>query len=77
MTNFVANASYSRTRTNDTSLTDLTSYNGNFGVALNTQFGPKTSGSAGVTYSVFNYSGSSNTQDSDTATVYVTVNHTF
>ena len=57
MTNLAASASYSRTRSNDTALNDLTSNNGNFGVTLNTRFGPKTSGSAGITYSVFSSGG--------------------
>jgi uncharacterized protein (PEP-CTERM system associated) len=77
MTGLAASASYSRTRSNDTALLDVTSNNGNFGVNLNTRFGPKTSGSAGITYSLFKYDAGSSTPDTDTATVFVTVNHTF
>jgi uncharacterized protein (PEP-CTERM system associated) len=77
MTNLAANASFSRTRSNDTALNDLTSNNGNFSVTMNTRFGPKTSGSAGVTYSVFSAVGNNDSPNSDTATVFVSVNHTF
>jgi len=44
---------------------------------MNTRFGPKTSGSAGLTYSVFSAAGNSDSPNSDTATVFVSVNHVF
>jgi uncharacterized protein (PEP-CTERM system associated) len=77
MTGLSANASYSRTRTNDTALNDFRSNNGNLGVTMSTRFGPKTSGSAGITYSLFTASGSSDTPSTDSITIFVTVSHTF
>src|SRR5512139_3729607 len=53
LTSLGASASYSRTTTNQASLNDLASENWNAGLTLSTSFGPRTSGSAGVSYSLF------------------------
>lgn len=77
LTNLAANARYSRTRSNDTALADITSNNGNFSVNLNTRFSPKTSGTAGITYDLFKYTAASNTPDTDAVTIFVSATHTF
>lgn len=76
-TSLGATAGYSRTRSNDTALSDVTSNNGNFGLTLSTQLGAKTSGSAGITYSLFKSAGANASPDTDTLTVFAGVNHTF
>ena len=76
-TNLGANASYSRTTTNQTSLNDLQSNNGNAGLTLSTQFGPKTTGSAGVSYSLFQPTGAVNSSNSSSWNVFVGITHTF
>jgi uncharacterized protein (PEP-CTERM system associated) len=76
-TSFGANASYSRTRSNDPNSSDIRSNNGDFSVNLATKFGPKTSGSAGLTYSLFRPAGTSNAASTDAFTVFASLNHTF
>jgi uncharacterized protein (PEP-CTERM system associated) len=76
-TNLVASASYSRTTTNQTSLNDLRSNNGNAGLTLSTKFGPKTTGSAGITYSIFQPTGASNVSNTSSVNVFAGITHTF
>jgi len=76
-TSLGANASYSRTVTNQTSLNDLRSNNGNAGLTLSTSFGPRTTGSAGVTYSIFQPTGAVNSSNSSSMNVFVGISHTF
>jgi uncharacterized protein (PEP-CTERM system associated) len=76
-TSLGANASYSRTRSNNTDANNLRSNNGNVGVTLSTRFTPKTSGSAGITYSIFRPVGGDSRDDSDTLNVFAAISHTF
>ncbi len=76
-TNLGANASYSRTTTNQTSLNDLRSNNGNAGLTLSTSLGPKTSASAGVTYSIFQPTGAVSSSNTSSLNVFATISHTF
>jgi uncharacterized protein (PEP-CTERM system associated) len=76
-TSLSANASYSRTKTNQTSLNDLKSSNGNAGLTLSTSFGPRTSASAGVSYSIFQPTGAVNSSNSSSMNVFVSISHTF
>jgi len=76
-TSFGANASYSRARANGDSSNDFRSNNGNFGANLSTRFGPKTSGSAGLSYSLFRPAGGDNARSSDTLNIFASISHTF
>ena len=77
-TNLGANATYSRTTTNQTSLNDFRSNNWNAGLTLSTQFGPKTTGSAGVNYSLFQPTGRTiNSGNTSSVNVFVGITHTF
>ena len=77
LTSFGANANYSRTRSNDPNTSDIRSNNGDFSVNLSTRFSPKTSGSTGLTYSLFRPAGTSNAASTDAFTVFASLNHTF
>jgi uncharacterized protein (PEP-CTERM system associated) len=76
-TSLGANATYSRTTTNQTSLNDFQSSNWNAGLSLNTSLGPKTSVSAGVNYSLFQPTGAINSGNTSSVNVFVTLSHTF
>ena len=76
-TSLGANASYSRTTSNQTSLNDFRSNNGSAGLTLNTSFGPKTTGFAGVNYSIFQPTGAINSSNTSTLNVYLGITHTF
>jgi uncharacterized protein (PEP-CTERM system associated) len=78
-TNLGAGASYSKTTINTSTgpLADTRSNNFNANVNLSTQFGPKTNGSAGVSYSGSNTPGSVNAGNISTLNVFATVSYTF
>jgi len=76
-TSVAANASYSRTKSNESALVEARSNNAHFSAALNTRFSPKTVGSAGVSYSLFEPSGGSNAQSTDAVNLFATISHTF
>ena len=80
LTNLVASVSYSTTKPNNntnSSVNDLRSNNFNASVAVSTQFTPKTTGAAGVTYFVFQTPGSDNVGTQSTASLFATISHTF
>jgi uncharacterized protein (PEP-CTERM system associated) len=78
-TNLVAGATYSTTTVNTSSgpLANGRSNNVNANVGVNTQFGPKTSGSAGVSYSWSNSDAIGTTGNISSLNVFVSVSHTF
>jgi uncharacterized protein (PEP-CTERM system associated) len=78
LTNLSASATYSRTTlNNDTSTFDTKSNNGYFSIGLNTKFSPKTSGSAGVNYSLFKPYGGNNAPSTDALNIFAMISHTF
>ena len=79
LTNLIASVSYSTTKPNNTnnSVGDLRSNNFNASVSISTQFTPKTSGTAGVTYFVFQTPGSDNVGTQSTASLFATISHNF
>ncbi len=77
-TSLGANATYSTTRANDTSLANARSNNFSAGANASTRLGPKTTATAGVTYSLFQpVGGSTNQSDTSTINAFVGVSHTF
>ena len=74
-----ASASYSTTTVNTSTgpLANARTNNANANVNLNTQFGPKTSGSAGVGYSWSDTPGSAVAGNISALNVFATVSHTF
>jgi predicted porin len=72
-----ASAGYSRARSDDTSSNAVRSNNTNFSISLNTQITPKTSGSAGVTYSMFRPTGTIGGSGSEAFTAYIGIRHSF
>ena len=79
LTNLTATLTYSTTTPNndfDTTVANVRTHNFNTFVALSTRFSPKTSGSVGVSYFVFDTAGSSGGNPS-TLSVYATISHTF
>ena len=72
-------ASYSRTtpNTTDPGVPTFKSNNFNASVYVSTNLSPKTTASAGVTYSDFNTPGAGSVGSSATAGVYASINHTF
>ena len=78
-TNLGASASYSKTTVNTSTgpLADTRTNNANASVNLSTQFGPKTTGSTGVSYSWSDASGSINAGNISTLNVFASINHTF
>ena len=79
LTNLTATLTYSTTTPNndfDTTVANVRTHNFNTFVALSTRFSPKTTGSVGVSYFVFDTAGSSGGNPS-TLSVYATVSHTF
>jgi len=56
---------------------DARSKNANASLSLGTQFGPKTSGSAGVSYSRSEFPSAINASTSSALNVFASVNHTF
>ena len=69
-----------RTTINNTTgpLTDARSNNGNAALNLSTQFGPKTTGSAGVSYSRFDSPGRRQSAGNiSSVNVFASVSHTF
>jgi uncharacterized protein (PEP-CTERM system associated) len=79
LTNLIASLTYSTTTPNnntDTTVANVRTHNFNTFVAVNTRFSPKTSGSVGVSYFVFDTAGSSGGNPS-TLSVYATISHTF
>jgi len=79
MTNFGASASYNRTTANTTDgpLSNARTNNAYASLNLSTQFGPKTSGSAGVDYSWTQFPGSANLGNTSAFSVFASINHTF
>ncbi len=79
LTNLGASASYDRTTTNTTDgpLANARTNNVYANLSLNTQFGPKTSGSAGVGYSWSEFPGSANSGNTSALNVFASINHTF
>jgi uncharacterized protein (PEP-CTERM system associated) len=78
-TNLVATAVYSRTTPNSTDLTvsNVRSNNYNASVSLSTQFTPKTNGSAGITYFLFDAPDSNSVPRQGTLGIYASIAHTF
>ncbi len=76
-TALAANATYSQTKSNDTALNDVRSNNGYLSVTLNTRFSPKTSGSAGVNYSLFKPAGGTDAPSTDSVNIFATISYTF
>jgi uncharacterized protein (PEP-CTERM system associated) len=78
LTNLIASVTYSTTSPNNTDATvaNVRTHNFNTLVALSTRFSPKTSGSVGVSYFVFETAGSSGANPT-TLSVYATISHTF
>lgn len=79
LTSFVANASYNRTTSNvsEGALSDTASNNVNASVGLATRFGPKTAGTAGVSYYSYRPTDVLDGRGYDTFNVYAGVNHQF
>jgi uncharacterized protein (PEP-CTERM system associated) len=79
LTNLVASLTYTSTTPNktDVSTSDVRSRNFNSFVSLNTRFSPKTSGSVGVSYFVFDSPGNSDTGRTSTLGVYASISHSF
>ena len=79
LTSFVANATYNRTTSNvsDGLLGDASSNNTTVSAGLVTRFGPKTTGTAGVSYTSYRPNSVLDAQGYDTVNVYAGVNHTF
>jgi hypothetical protein len=79
LTSFVANASYNRTTSNvsEGALSDTESNNVNASVGLATRFGPKTTGTAGVSYYSYRATDVLDGRGYDTFNVYAGVNHQF
>ncbi|MBL0289974.1 MAG: TIGR03016 family PEP-CTERM system-associated outer membrane protein [Betaproteobacteria bacterium] len=79
LTSFVANASYNRTTSNvsEGALSDTASNNVNASVGLATRFGPKTTGTAGVSYYSYRPTDVLDGRGYDTFNVYAGVNHQF
>jgi len=46
-------------------------------LTLSTSFGPRTSASAGVSYSIFQPTGAVNSSNSSSMNVFVSISHTF
>jgi uncharacterized protein (PEP-CTERM system associated) len=78
-TSLVASAIYTRTTPNSTDLivSNVRSNNYNASVSLSTQFTPKTSGSAGVTYFLFDAPDSNSVPRQGTLAIYASIAHTF
>ena len=74
-----ASASYSTTKANVSTgpLSDARSRNGNVSASLSTQFGPKTSGSASVSYSETRFTGAASPGTASTLNFVASVTHTF
>ena len=75
-----ANASYSRTVTNQTSLSDVRSENWNAGLTLTSQLGPKTTVFASAAYSLFTPTGGSvvaNANNTSTVNASIGITHRF
>lgn len=79
-TSLTANVTYSTTTADTTSTVALAgnrSTNGSATLNLSTQFGPKTSGSTGVSYSRSRFPGDTNIGTSSALNVFASVSHTF
>jgi len=79
-TSLVASATYSTTTPNGNTaetLGNVRTKNYNAAVGLSTRFTPKTNGSVGVTYFLFDTPGSSGTSRQATVAVYASIAHTF
>ncbi len=78
LANLVANITYSRTtpNTTDQSVSNFRTNNFNTYLAVNKQFTPKTSGTVGVSYFVFEAPGSGAGRQ-NTLSIYATLTHTF
>jgi uncharacterized protein (PEP-CTERM system associated) len=78
-TNLGASVTYSTTTVNTSTgpFANARSNNANASVNLNTQFGPKTTGSAGVAYSWSDTPGSAIAGNISSLNVFVSVSHTF
>jgi uncharacterized protein (PEP-CTERM system associated) len=76
-TNFAANASYSTAKPTgeQEAAGNVRTHNYNLSAALNTQFSPKTTGSVGVLYYIFDAANVSGHQS--TLSLYATISHTF
>ena len=78
-TNLVASANYTRSapNTSDETLSNANTNNYNASLSLSTQFSPKTSGSIGISYFLFDTSGSSDIGRQATTSLYASISHTF
>ena len=78
-TNLGASATYSTTKANASTgpFADARSTNGYVSLNLGTQFGPKTNGSAGLSYSQTRFPGGNNLGTTSALNVFATVTHTF
>ena len=79
LTNLVASVTYSTTKPTNTnsSVSNLRSNNFNASVGISTQFTPKTTGAAGVTYFVFQTPGADNFGTQTTASLFASISHNF
>lgn len=79
MTSFVASGSYSRTTSNvsEGALSDTASNNINFSAGLSTRFGPKTTGTAGVSWYSYRPTDVLDGLGYDTFSAFAGVNHSF
>jgi len=77
LTNFVATASYTTTAPNGgvETISNVRTHNYNASAGLNTQFTPKTSGSVGVSYFIFDTASTSGRPS--TLSLYAFISHTF
>jgi uncharacterized protein (PEP-CTERM system associated) len=77
LTNLFASATYTAAKPNgtETELANVRTRNYNTSVGLNTQFGPKTSGTVGLSYFVFDAGGVGGKPS--TLSAYATISHTF
>jgi uncharacterized protein (PEP-CTERM system associated) len=78
-TNLGASATYSTTKANVSTgpFADTRSNNAYASVNLNTTFGPKTTGSAGLSYSRSEFPGNPNTGNTSALNIFATIRHTF
>lgn len=76
-TSLTANATYSTTRANDSAVDDFRSNNFNANVNVSTRLSPKTTATAGVSYTLFQPVSAANASDTSTINAFVSVLHTF
>jgi uncharacterized protein (PEP-CTERM system associated) len=78
-TNLSASVSYSKVKPLGTETSDLNVRSNNFNTSLgvSTTFSPKTSGSAGISYSKFESPGNSGVGNSTFLSIFASISHTF